>query len=233
MCEEGWFWIIGLNATRTSVGFVTRPSFVKEIKVAPDRLLQWAIARCPVVRHRMRNAVGESDNYVLADFSYTCGPNAGPGFFLVGDAGCFLDPIFSTGVTLAMVGGQEAAKCAIAMMRNEMTPAEAQNRYIQFVRGSTGVFWKLIKNYYKHSFRELFMNGTGPMQVHGAVISTLAGQVFPRPPWALRWRLRLFEACVFLQQYVSLVPRWPRFSLVKETPVALPQIPMNAASQPM
>jgi flavin-dependent dehydrogenase len=229
MTEEGWFWIIGLNATRTSVGFVTRPGFVKELKIAPDRLLQWAIARCPVVRHRMRNASGPTDNYILSDFSYTCGPNAGPGFYLVGDAGCFLDPIFSTGVTLAMVGGQEAAKCAIAVMKKEISPATAHARYIKFVRGSTSVFWKLIKNYYKHSFRELFMNGTGPMHVHSAVISTLAGQVFPRPPWSLRWRLRLFEACVALQPYLALVPRWPRFSLVKETPVEL-QMPETAAS---
>ena len=109
MCREGWFWLIGLSETRTSVGFVTRPSFVKEVDVPADRLLRWAVARCPVVRHRMRDAVGPATNEVLSDFSYTCKPHAGPGYFLVGDAGCFLDPIFSTGVTLAMMGGREAA----------------------------------------------------------------------------------------------------------------------------
>ena len=45
------------------------------------------IARCPVVRHRMRHALGEATNQVLSDFSYTCRPIAGPGYFLVGDAG--------------------------------------------------------------------------------------------------------------------------------------------------
>lgn len=214
MCEEGWFWLIGLTETKTSVGFVTRPGFVKQLNVAPDRLLPWAVARCPVVKHRMRDAVGPNTNRVLADFSYTCKPFAGDGYFLVGDAGCFLDPIFSTGATLAMMGGKTAGELAVRVLQQSLSPRVAQKRYARFVAGSTGVFWKLIRNYYKHSFRELFMNGTGPMNVHNAVISTLAGQVFPRPPWALRWRLRLFELCTWAQQYVPLVPRRPRFSLL-------------------
>ncbi|MBC7784570.1 MAG: tryptophan 7-halogenase, partial [Burkholderiales bacterium] len=94
MCDEGWFWLIGLNEKKTSVGFVTRPRFTRELQVAPERLLQWAIQRCPVVRHRMRDAVGPKTNRVLADFSYTCAPQAGPGYFMIGDAGCFLDPVF-------------------------------------------------------------------------------------------------------------------------------------------
>ena len=94
-----------------------------------------------------------------------------------------------------------------------------QRAYRRFVEGSTGVFWRLIKNYYRHSFRELFMNGTGPQQVHKAVVSILAGQVFPRPVWKLRWRLSLFHAYVWLQQYVPLVPRRRRFSLLAQTPV--------------
>ncbi|MGB7159703.1 MAG: NAD(P)/FAD-dependent oxidoreductase [Tepidisphaeraceae bacterium] len=223
MCDEGWFWLIGLDETKTSVGFVTRPSFTKQLDVAPERLLQWAVARCPVVRHRMRDAVGESTNRVLADFSYTCSPNAGPGYFLIGDAGCFLDPIFSTGVTLAMVGGTEAAKLAIRMLKGELPPARARASYIKFVTGSTSIFWQLIRGYYKHPFRELFMQGQGPQQVHKAIISILAGNVFPKPVWALRWRLYLFELCVWLQHYVALCPRRRKCKLVEEKPVELPQ----------
>ncbi len=227
MSDEGWFWIIGLNETKTSIGFVTRPHLTKKLQVAPDRILRWAIERCPVVRHRMRNAVGPSTNRVLADFSYTCKPFAGDGYFLVGDAGCFLDPIFSTGVTLAMVAGENAAKLSTQLLRNEITPKSAQRAHNRFVMGSTSVFWRLIKNYYKHSFRELFMNGTGPLQVHRAVISTLAGEVFPRPVWALRWRLRFFDLCVWAQNYFNLVPRHHRFSLINESPVELPNLYCN------
>lgn len=229
MTEEGWFWLIGINATKTSVGFVTHPSFVRDLGVPAPRVLQWAIARCPVVRHRMRNAIGRVDNRVLSDFSYTCEPLAGPGYFMVGDAGCFLDPIFSTGVTLAMVSASHAADLTHSMLRGELTAHDTQHRYRSFMKGSTSVFWNLIRMYYKHSFRELFMNGTGPVRVHAAIISILAGQVFPRPVWSLRWRLWFFELCVRLQEHVPLVPRRPRFSLVNEMPVELPQ-PLMAAN---
>ncbi len=228
MCEEGWFWLIGVSATKTSVGFVTHPKFVKQIDAAPDQLLQWAIARCPIVHDRMKHATGPATNEVLADFSYTCKPFAGEGYFLVGDAACFLDPIFSTGVTLAMIGGKQAADLATQMLHRNIAPATARKRYIRFIEGSSGVFWKLIRNYYKHSFRELFMNGTGPLQVHRAVISTLAGQVFPKPVWALRWRLHFFHFCVAVQRYIPLVPRRKSCSLLREQPVEATPMPAYA-----
>lgn len=223
MCEEGWFWLIGLNERVTSVGFVTRPDFVKTLSLPADRLLQWAIARCPTVRERMKNASGPSTNKVLSDFSYKCSPLAGPGYFLVGDAGSFLDPIFSTGVTLAMVGAQKAATSAIELLKGNTSTAALHREYTRYVEGSTGVLWRLIRNYYKHSFRELFMNGTGPQQVHRAVISVLAGQVFPKPVWALRWRLHLFHLCVQIQKWVPLCPRRKPFSLRATEPVDQPQ----------
>jgi flavin-dependent dehydrogenase len=235
MTREGWFWLIGINEKQTSVGFVCRPDFIKQVNVPPTGMLAWAIARCPVVRHRMRDAtVAHSSldpsqatvawpdvkNEVLADFSYTCKPYAGPGYFLVGDAACFLDPIFSTGATLAMMAATQATKQTLAILNNQASPGQARADYINFVTKSTALFWRLIRNYYTHSFRELFMNGTGPMNVHGAIISILAGQVFPRPPFALRWRMWLFEACLHLNKYLPLVPRRHSFSLFDAEPSA-------------
>ncbi len=222
MTKEGWFWLIGLDETKTSVGFVTHPHFVKTLDIPPNRVLAWAIARCPVVRHRMRNATGPIENRMASDFSYTCAPHAGPGFFLIGDAGCFLDPIFSTGVTLAMMGAVEASKHTIAVLKGNANPRSATRGYQKFVTGSTSVFWGLIRSFYNHSFRELFMNGQGPLQIHKAIISILAGNVFPRPPFALRWRLWFFHLCVQLQKFLPLCPRRHLFSLV-ETPAELPE----------
>jgi flavin-dependent dehydrogenase len=222
MTREGWFWLIGLNERITSVGFVTRPDLVRKINVPADQLLRWAIARCPVVRQRMRNAQAIGESRAMSDFSYTCKPYAAPGCFLVGDAACFLDPIFSTGVTLAMMSANECAKLSVRMLRGNIAAGAARDAHWKFINGSTGIFWRLIRNFYRHSFRELFMNGTGPMLVHKAVISILAGQVFPRPIWALRWRLRLFEFYVWAQQYVPLVPRRRVFSLLDESPADAP-----------
>ncbi|MFZ4574752.1 MAG: NAD(P)/FAD-dependent oxidoreductase [Phycisphaerales bacterium] len=222
MCDEGWFWIIGLNETRTSVGFVTRPQVVRTLGVPPDRLLKWAICRCPNVRHRMRNATGPSVNEVLADFSYRCNPPAGPGYFLLGDAAAFLDPIFSTGVTLAMMSAREAAQLSIGMLRGEVNPASAQDAYRKFLTRTTSPFWRLIRAYYTQPFRELIINGDGPLQMSGAIISILAGQVFPQPPWSLRWRHRLFDVCCWLQKHFALAPHRPVFKLAAEPPIDMP-----------
>jgi hypothetical protein len=119
------------------------------------------------------------------------------------------------------MGAVEAARHTLDILRGRAAPAAARQAYCRFVEGSTGVFWRLIRSYYRHSFRELFMNGRGPLKVHAAVISTLAGQVFPKPVWPLRWRLRFFDLCVLLQRFVPLCPRRAECSLLAETPVQL------------
>lgn len=230
MCAEGWFWVIGLSDTKTSVGFVTRPSFVRTLGVSPTRLLQWAVSRCPVVRHRMRDATGSPENVVLSDFSYRCRPYAGPGYFMIGDAACFLDPIFSTGVTLAMMGSSHAAGLAARMLRGEASVKTVRRQHCRYIEHGTAPFWRLIRSYYKHSFRELFVHGTGPLQIPGAIISVLAGQVFPQQPWKLRWRHRAFDFCVWLQQYRELSPHRHPFHLLHEPAVELAQLTPSGVS---
>jgi len=222
MCEEGWFWLIGLTETKTSVGFVSRPSFTKTLNIHPKRLLSWAVQRCPVVRHRMRNAVGPRENIVLSDFSYRCRPYAGDGYFMVGDAACFLDPIFSTGVTLAMMSGKHTADLVTGLLQGRTTPQAARRSHIRFVNDSCRPFWRLIRAYYGHSFRELFMEGQGPFQMQRAIISILAGQVFPTPIWSLRWRHMAFAMCVRLQKHFPLVPRREPCRLLDQAPELVP-----------
>jgi len=155
---------------------------------------------------------------VIADFSYRCDPFAGPGYFLIGDAATFVDPIFSTGVCLAMMSGVEAAKAICETLRNDCSTTrqyEIRQQYCKFVDGSSSFFFWLVNNYYNHSFRELFLNGTGPCNVHGAVIGILAGNVFPKPAFALRWRLKLFALCMRINARLPLVPRRKSFSLIE------------------
>jgi flavin-dependent dehydrogenase len=222
MCQEGWFWLIAVNDTKMSIGFVTDPGFAKRVNVPANRLLQWAMVRCPQVRERMKRATGPGTNEVIADFSYTCKPFSGPGYFLIGDAACFLDPIFSTGVTLAMYGGVEAAKHTAAILSGKKSPAAARTQYNKLVTDSTAPFWKIIRNYYKPSFRDFLLEGQGPVQVHKAIFAVLAGHVFPRPRWKLRWRLQFFWLCMAIQKYVRIVPRRPQFSLLAEPPGEIP-----------
>ena len=104
-----------------------------------------------------------------------------------------------------------------------LTPDAARREYIRFIDNGSRPLWSLIRQYYQHSFRELFLNGSGPLKMHRAVISTLAGQVFPKPRWCMRWRLALFRLCVAVNKWIPLVPRRHRFSLLASEPVKLPE----------
>ena len=214
MGDEGWFWLIPLDETRTSVGVVMDAEQAKRVGLPPDRMLAWAIERCPAVRERMAGATSLGKTQAVADFSYRCSPYAGPGYFLVGDAAVFVDPIFSTGVCMGMMSAVEAARGISALLAGA-SPEKVRRRYIRYVNGSSSILFRLIDGYYQHSFRELFLTGSGPLRVHQAVLSVLAGYVFPRPSFALRWRLWLMGMFVRVNRFLPLAPRRQRFSLLE------------------
>ena len=220
MFDEGWFWMIPIDERRTSIGLVLEADLARNIEQPASQMLAWGIARCPLLRDRTANAVFPERNHVIADYTYTCAPYAGPGYFMVGDSAIFLDPIFSSGVCLGMVEAVEAAQHVVELLTGRSRPNAARRAYTRTVSIGSSVFFRLINLYYDHSFRELFLHGQGPLQIKPAVISLLAGHVFPKPAFAMRWRLRLFEWLIFVNRYVSLVPRRERFSLLAEPAVA-------------
>jgi flavin-dependent dehydrogenase len=213
MCDEGWFWVIPLDERRDSIGLVMDAGQSRRTGLPPQQMLAWAIARCPLLRRQTANAKHPEVNMVCADFSYRCRPFSGPGYFLVGDAATFVDPIFSTGACLAMMSAVEAARCVTQFLRQGAAPEPLRRSYNRFVEESSAPFFRMVRGYYQHSFRELFVNGTGPFSVHKAALSVLAGSVFPRPVWALRWRLWLLFLFVRANRYLPLVKRRDHFSL--------------------
>jgi flavin-dependent dehydrogenase len=122
MCDEGWFWLIHINERQTSIGLVLDADVSRRTGVPADRMLAWGMARCPLVQARCADATGPDTNQVIANFSYRCRPYAGPGYFLVGDAAAFVDPIFSTGVCLGMMQAREASRHVVAMLAGKTSP---------------------------------------------------------------------------------------------------------------
>jgi flavin-dependent dehydrogenase len=228
MCDEGWFWLIPIDAQRTSIGLVMDANVVGQIGLPSQELLFWGLKRCPLLRDRTTQAKFPATTNTCADFSYYCRPYAGPGYFLLGDAAFFLDPIFSTGICLGMMGAVRAGESLIHLLRGHQasrklgiafrpgSPAAARRDYCRYISNSSAAFFRLVNLFYDHSFRELFMNGSGPMSVHRAVISILAGHVFPRPAFSLRWRLRLFEWMVRAHKVLPLVSRRSTHSLIAQ-----------------
>lgn len=222
MTDDGWFWSIPLNETKTSIGLVMSMERSKSLGIPPDQILFWGISRCPAMRERTAHAVFPAETHVLADFSYRCAPYAGPGFFLIGDAAAFVDPIFSTGVCMGMMTGTEVARGIVSILRGQETPDRVRRRYARFIDDSTGVFFRLIRMYYHHSFREMFLTGQGPLRVHSATMSILAGHVYPRPAFALRWRFWLLSFFLHVNRYFPIAPRREPFSLVNSPEPAAP-----------
>ena len=218
ICAEGWFWMIPIDSRRVGIGVVMDADVAKRINLPASQMLAWSIARCPLVQRRTAASKFPAQTHTVADFSYDCAPYAGPGYFLVGDAAFFLDPIFSTGACLGMMGGAKCAEGVDGLIRGTMRHRRVRREYCDFIKGSSSAFFQLVNLFYVHPFRELFLHGVGPANVRGAVISLLAGHVFPRPSWAIRWRMGLFNLFVKLQRYYALAPRREAFSLRAQTP---------------
>lgn len=229
MCDEGWFWIIHIDPVRTSIGLVLDADVARQVGRSPADMLAWGLASCPLMKDRTHEATYPATTHSIADFSYRCKPFAGPGYFLVGDSAFFLDPVFSTGICLGMMSAVRAARNIDATLDGTMTAGRARRDYIRFVRGSSSVFLRLVNHFYSHAFRELFLHNESPLEINRAVITLLAGHVFPRPSFSNRWRMWLFELIIRTQRHFALAPRRERFSLMSDEPRAVPAEPMAVA----
>lgn len=213
MMADAWFWLIPLDAERTSVGMVIDRDAAARAGRPSREMLAWGLARCPFARRRMARAEPLPEVGTAADFSYRCAPASGPGYFLIGDAATFIDPIFSTGVALAMMGAAETAGLLAAILLDGLDPRRARRAHERYLRRTTAPFFRLVRSYYRHPFRELLINGDGPLGVDRAALSLLAGAVFPRLPAAVRWRMPLLYALLAIHERVPLAPRRRAYAL--------------------
>ena len=107
--EHGWFWFIPLRGGIMSVGVVSNPEFFKRRRGSLEGFLREAIAMCPSAAARTRNAELAMPVQATGNYSYRSDVMAGEGWLMVGDAFAFIDPVFSSGVCLAMASGELAA----------------------------------------------------------------------------------------------------------------------------
>jgi len=108
--QDGWWWFIPLRGDRTSIGAVIDRDKLDEAKeVGFQEYYRRAIARTPALAARLEGATQIDEVRFLRDWSYRYDRFYGDGFLAVGDAACFIDPLFSTGVHLAMLAGYVAA----------------------------------------------------------------------------------------------------------------------------
>ncbi|MCP4871951.1 MAG: NAD(P)/FAD-dependent oxidoreductase [Proteobacteria bacterium] len=185
--DWGWMWFIPFSGGRASVGAVAHSAqFKLWKKEGLDREGIWAriLGEVRAVRGRVAHATQSRPVEVKANFSFRCRELAGDGWVLVGDSGAFLDPVFSSGVHLAMCGAEQVADLAVRALRGGRVPVARDFRpFERRSRAALAVFSKFIYAWYDDGFRKVFMQppdrpGVRLLKKH--IISLLAGDVFNR-----------------------------------------------------
>jgi 2-polyprenyl-6-methoxyphenol hydroxylase-like FAD-dependent oxidoreductase len=171
---------------------------------SPEEMLERAIADTPVVAGMMKGARREWPVRVEKEFSYSAKRYAGDRWILVGDAGSFLDPVFSTGVSIAYESGIEAAKELDAAARAGDFRARRFAAFSRRQKQRYEQFRRFVTGFYTPEFRDLFFSPDPPPSIFNAVITVLAGNWRPR----LRTRILIhaFFVAVACQRWFRLSP---------------------------
>jgi len=169
---EGWGWIIPLSNRRLSIGMVSRG------KMTPAELDAGLLAG-PTVQ-RLTKGAKRLETSVVGNFSYRNTQPSGARYATVGDASCFLDPVFSSGVTLALRGAEAVADCVgpALVAGDEARPDLLAAFHVEMDRAYR-TFAALIDRFYNSRFAEqVFLSDASGMPMRAGVLSVLAGDVW-------------------------------------------------------
>jgi halogenation protein CepH len=157
--DDGWFWYIPLTPTITSVGAVVDKESADKVQGDPDKMLHELIAQCPLIAEYLSDAKriteGEYGKIrVRRDYSYHQTKFWRPGLALIGDAACFVDPIFSSGVHLATYSGLLAGRSINSSIEGLAGEEESFQEFEARYRREYGVFYKYLMSFYVMHARE-------------------------------------------------------------------------------
>ena len=207
--ENKWFWIIPLTREKISVGCVMDNTEYSSHKKSPAEIFSHIWQSSAYLRERMQNAVLLGDMHVTSDFSYRNSRLVGPRLLRVGDAAGFLDPIFSSGVYIAMFSGRLASEAVQASLAANDDGAGRLRSYEKRVIAAMQFYWEMVEGFYTHPFMEILLEPREKFHLASAVNAMLAGRL--EGGWKIRWRLRVFFWVAKLQSRLPLVPRISSF----------------------
>jgi flavin-dependent dehydrogenase len=204
--DHGWMWFIPLPNDQMSVGAVCQTDYFKSRSVPLEQFLEDTIQRSAAAAKRMSAARRIEEVRAASNYSYSAERMFGPKHVLIGDAFAFIDPVFSSGVHIALSSAELAAELVTARLR---TPekAEALRRKMErrLKRGLANVSW-LIYRVRTRNMQQLFLAPRNILGMEQAVISILAGDIFGTP--GIGWRFALFKL-VYRLHCLGLVPVGP------------------------
>ena len=189
-----WYWIIPFSDGTCSVGGVFDPAVVKfEEGANLEQRYETTLRRSPRVTALLEGSRRVSKVHGISDYSATSSRVAGDGWVLVGDAAAFLDPVFSTGVFLAMGTGERAARAIDrALAKRGRVDAKDFRRYARESNRIWSRFRKFVYGFYDPVFFEAFCTPRPPESIRAAVVTTLAGGVEHVSPAMWFWTRLMF-----------------------------------------
>jgi flavin-dependent dehydrogenase len=204
--RDSWFWMIPITAEIMSVGLVVDRDHVLRCGLEPEALLERTIAATPFVAERMQHASRTSQVYARKDFSFRMRRLVSSNYALIGDAAGFLDPIFSTGVFMAMKSADMATGAVLERLRGGSM--RALRAYESEMQRGLDKYLRFIEHFYDRDFMEVFLQPSERWGLLTAVVGVLAGDVFATRN--NRFRLWLFFMLVKLQKRLGKIA--PRIS---------------------
>jgi flavin-dependent dehydrogenase len=175
--QKGWFWYIPLHSNIVSVGVVGDPAYLYRDTRDPDMIFRREADACVWIRDHISVGRQVEPVRVTGEYSYHSKRIGGDGFCLVGDAFAFLDPLFSTGVFLALKSGEMAADAIHAGLADGDITGAHFDAYYERQRRAVMSFRRLVYAFYDltFSFRE-FLKAYPHLQ--SLIVDTLVGNVF-------------------------------------------------------
>lgn len=200
--DHGWFWFIPLSDGTTSIGAVCPAAYFKDRGTDITSFFMAMIATCPEIASRLQDATLVGPVTATGNYSYGASQASGDKYIMVGDSFAFIDPVFSTGVYLAMTMGFRGAEAVAACLQKPAQSARVLRRYDAATRDAMGAFTWFIYRIREPAMRNLFMSPRNWFRVEEAVLSLLAGDM--QGGWATRWRLYMFRGIYYITKFAHL-----------------------------
>jgi ABC-type nitrate/sulfonate/bicarbonate transport system ATPase subunit/flavin-dependent dehydrogenase len=175
---RAWVWLIPINETVTSVGIVTTGSDFAKGNESVDQFFARHLASHPLLARRMAGARALHEFTREGNFSYVMDRVAGDGWLLVGDAARFVDPVFSSGVSVAMESARRAAGVIIRALEKNDVRAAAFDEYTRTLREGMEIWREFILRYYQ--LPPLFFDLIARQDTRGQLTRLLQGDVYDR-----------------------------------------------------
>ena len=205
--EHGWLWFIPLADGSTSVGATCWPHYLKtRDKPLKDFFLD-TIAMSPALAARLQEAILLDDAvHATGNYAYGAARASGRRHVMLGDAYAFIDPVFSSGVYLAMESAFQGAEVVAASLDRPRSAWLARRRFETHMRRGPREFSWFIYRMTNPAMRDLFMGSGNALRAKEAVVSVLAGDVFGRAP--IKPSLQVFKGVYYAMSLLHWRRSW-------------------------